>query len=93
MIMRDDITFCASQCDHQECFRHSSNIKEPKYPHSFAYFAGTEDCPMRASEKMTKERAIELLEEFKVIDDWTAVYLPDFQDALDYALKILKETK
>lgn len=41
----DDITFCASECDKEECFRHPSNIKQPQYPHSFAGLKGTEYCP------------------------------------------------
>ena len=40
----DDITFCASECDNTKCRRHPTHIREPQYPHSFAYFKGIE-CP------------------------------------------------
>ena len=42
--MSDDITFCASECNCKNCFRHPSNIKRPDIPHSFADLKGTEDC-------------------------------------------------
>lgn len=42
--MSDDITFCGSDCDNKKCFRHPSNIREPRIPHSFAYLKDTEYC-------------------------------------------------
>lgn len=43
---------------------------------------------------MTREEAINLIEEFMVIDDWSLVYLPDLHDALELAIEALKtETK
>ena len=42
--MIQDITFCASKCDNKQCFRHLSNVEHPEYPHSYAYFKGTNDC-------------------------------------------------
>ena len=45
--MSDDITFCGSDCKNKKCFRHPSNIQEPRIPHSFAYMKDTEDCPMK----------------------------------------------
>lgn len=43
--MSDDITFCSSEtCKNKDCFRHRSNIKEPRIPHSFLMFEGTEYC-------------------------------------------------
>lgn len=40
---------------------------------------------------MTNEEAINLIEEFMVIDDWSLVYLPDLPDALELAIKALKK--
>lgn len=45
--MSDDITFCGSDCDNKKCFRHPSNIREPRIPHSFAYLKYTEDCSFK----------------------------------------------
>ena len=42
---------------------------------------------------MTNEEAINLIEEFMVIDDWSLVYLPDLPDALELAIKALKEQR
>ena len=42
--MTDDLTFCGNYCTNTKCRRHRSNIKEPQYPHSFAYLEGTEYC-------------------------------------------------
>lgn len=42
--MRDDITFCGSECNAKNCFRHPSNIKHSSMLHSFADFKGTDDC-------------------------------------------------
>lgn len=42
--MSDDITFCANECKNKKCRRHRSNIREPQYLHSFAYFEGTQYC-------------------------------------------------
>ena len=44
--MTDDITFCGSDCNNKKCFRHPSNIREPRIPHSFAYLKDTDDCPL-----------------------------------------------
>ena len=44
--MSDDMTFCGNDCNNKKCFRHPSNIQEPRIPHSFAYLKGTADCPM-----------------------------------------------
>ena len=38
---------------------------------------------------MTREEAIKVLEEFQVIDDWTMVYLPPMEDAVNMAIKAL----
>ena len=48
--MSDDITFCGSDCNNKKCFRHPSNIREPRIPHSFAYLKDTDDCPMQKQE-------------------------------------------
>ena len=50
----DDITFCASECDHTECFRHRSNVKYPKYPHSVGYLKGTELCCLEVADEQVK---------------------------------------
>ena len=42
---------------------------------------------------MNNEEAIEILEEFKVIDDWTIVHLPEMEDAVDVAIEALKQVK
>ena len=39
---------------------------------------------------MTNEQAIAILEEFKVIDDWTTVHLPPMEDAVDKAIEALR---
>ena len=53
--MSDDITFCASKtCKKKTCFRHPSNISEPRIPHSFADFTNTEDCPYHINKGGTK---------------------------------------
>lgn len=39
---------------------------------------------------MNNEKAIRVLEEFKVIDDWTIVHLPEMEDAVDVAIEALK---
>lgn len=38
---------------------------------------------------MDNEKAIRVLEEFKVIDDWTIVHLPEMEDAVDVAIEAL----
>ena len=40
---------------------------------------------------MTNEQAIRILEEFKVIDDWTIVHLPPMEDAVDKAIEALRD--
>ena len=60
--MSDDITICASECNNKKCFRHSSNIQEPRYPHSFAMFKDTDTCPMY-KKTMTLDEAISHLQE------------------------------
>lgn len=52
----DDITFCSSECIKAECFRHRSNIQQPQYPHSFADFKGTPDCPYWEKGRVEKEQ-------------------------------------
>lgn len=52
-------------------------------------------CPncgaaMREVKKMNDEKAIEQLEEFLVIDDWSAVYMPYLQDAIEYVINRIK---
>ena len=39
---------------------------------------------------MNDEKAIEQLEEFLVIDDWSAVYMPYLQDAIEYVINRIK---
>lgn len=39
---------------------------------------------------MNDEKAIEQLEEFLVIDDWSAVYMPYLQDAIEYVINRMK---
>lgn len=41
--MREDITYCMSECDDMKCFRNKRHIKLP-IPHSFADLEGTECC-------------------------------------------------
>ena len=59
--MSDDITFCMSECDNKECFRHPSNIIDRLIPHSYSDFKGTEACPMNNKktelEELKEERA------------------------------------
>ena len=35
--------------------------------------------------------AIEILEEFKIIDDWSAVYMPRLHEAIDTLINAVKE--
>lgn len=53
--MSDDITFCMSECDITECFRHPSNIIDKTIPHSFSFFRGTQTCFSATLEIMSKE--------------------------------------
>ena len=65
--MSDDITFCGSDCNNKKCFRHPSNIQEPRIPHSFAYLRDTEDCPYTVKKEMTNEeiqRALQIITKF-----------------------------
>lgn len=39
---------------------------------------------------MNDEKAVEQLEEFLVIDDWSAVYMPYLQDAIEYVINRIK---
>lgn len=39
---------------------------------------------------MNDEKAIEQLEGFLEIDDWSAVYMPYLQDAIEYAINRIK---
>ena len=41
-------------------------------------------------EELTTVQAIAILEEFKVIDDWTAVHLPQMEYAVDMAIEALQ---
>ena len=42
----DDISFCMNgRCKRTSCFRNPKNIRYPEIPHSFAQFAGTDECP------------------------------------------------
>lgn len=47
MFGSDDITWCASECDRIDCFRHQHNMMDKTGLHSFAYFKGTPDCVMK----------------------------------------------
>lgn len=51
----DDITFCASKCNHKSCFRHPSNIHYPWLPHSFAEFKDTVYCEKTKEKEELKE--------------------------------------
>ena len=45
----DDITWCADNCPIQGCFRNPVNMSDRDALHSFAYFKGTDDCPVYKS--------------------------------------------
>ena len=45
--MSDDITFCSSQCDRVQCYRHPQNIRHPENDHSFADLKGSQFCEAR----------------------------------------------
>lgn len=40
---------------------------------------------------MDRKEAIEILEDFKVQDDWSQVYMPELHDAINCAIGALKE--
>ncbi|MBR2677578.1 MAG: hypothetical protein IKE28_11800 [Solobacterium sp.] len=40
---------------------------------------------------MNRKEAIRILEDFKVQDDWSQVYMPELHDAIDCATGALKE--
>lgn len=42
--LSDDITWCVSECDKTECFRHLSNLKSKQYPYSCSDFKDTNIC-------------------------------------------------
>ena len=97
--MSDDITFCGSDCDNKKCFRHPSNIREQKIPHSFAYMKGTEDCPYGAKKTMTPddavERVISILQSCKGSDGCLGYieryFYEEDEQAIDIAIHLLKE--
>ena len=43
----DDITWCMSDCDKTECFRHLSNKHKETIRYSGAYLKDTELCPYK----------------------------------------------
>lgn len=43
----DDMTFCLSDCQRTDCYRHPSNIQDRTIPHSYADFTETDTCPSR----------------------------------------------
>lgn len=47
--------------------------------------------PNYPESEMSVNKAIELLEEFKVIDDWSAVYMPDLHDAIDTVISAVNK--
>jgi hypothetical protein len=52
LFFEDDITYCLSECDQEDRFRHAGNIADKCRPISYAYLKGTDFCPLtRASEK------------------------------------------
>lgn len=53
----DDITFCMSKCKRKTCDRHPSKIRNPKVPHSFAEFKGTQYCPYRKRNNEQQRRS------------------------------------
>lgn len=83
--MSDDITFCMSECDNKECFRHPINIVDKTISHSYSDLKDTEMCPLN-KRKMTREEAIKNIELYK------SVYNPpkDFADAFEMAIKSLE---
>lgn len=42
---------------------------------------------------MTREEAINQIEEFMVIDDWSLVYMPQLHDALEIAIEALEKER
>ena len=44
--IHDDITWCGSDCDNTECFRHPSNMMVKEGVHSFADFIESKECPV-----------------------------------------------
>ena len=50
--IRDDITWCGSDCDNKDCFRHPSN-RRTSGPYAMAYLKDTELCQLnkKAGEK------------------------------------------
>ena len=89
--MTDDITFCGSDCNNKKCFRHPSNIQEPRIPHSFAYLKDTDDCPYKYYRDVDIDEAIECLQAIKSSDfpngvsKWTV--------SIDMAIKALEHQK
>ena len=60
----DDITFCLSDCQRTDCFRHPSNIQDRTIPHSYAEFKGTETCPEKmqlSDEDATKDATFDCI--------------------------------
>lgn len=49
-----------------------------------------QSCRSKGGDRMNNENAIRVLEEFKIIDDWTIVHLPEMEDAVDVAIEALK---
>lgn len=79
--MTDDITFCGSECKNKKCFRHPSNIKEPRIPHSFAYLKDTDYCPMKKETDFNDYLNEQLKDpEFKREFDNACKEIPDIQE-------------
>ena len=62
----DDITWCISDCDNTECFRHQSNMKNKSGLHSYANFKDTNDCVMKILNAPVEEDNREVSKNIKV---------------------------
>ena len=61
----DDITFCLSDCQRTDCYRHPSNIQDRTIPHSYADFKETETCPEKmqlSEEDATKDATFDYID-------------------------------
>ena len=52
----DDITWCGSECDNTECFRHLSNRRNKEGYFTMSYLKDTELCPLMNNDENNKEK-------------------------------------
>ena len=55
--MKDDITFCASDCEYVNCIRNKANIKDYSVLHSWCLPEDIQDCPLEKIRRSGNDKA------------------------------------